>query len=153
MVYVSKKAAADHLGLNESVKSTCFPTSSALANSWNPMLIETSATLLGVEAVAEKVSVVLGPGVNIKRNPLAGRNFEYYSEDPYLAGKLSSSFIKGIQQNGIAASVKHYAVNNQEYRRMSINSVVDERALREIYLTPFEMAVKEGKNKDCHGIL
>lgn len=142
-----QKAAADHLGLNESVKSTCFPTSSALANSWNPMLIETSATLLGVEAVAEKVSVVLGPGVNIKRNPLAGRNFEYYSEDPYLAGKLSSSFIKGIQQNGIAASVKHYAVNNQEYRRMSINSVVDERALREIYLTPFEMAVKEGKTK------
>lgn len=142
-----QKAAADHLGLNESVKSTCFPTSATLANSWNPLLIETSATLLGAEAVAEKVSVVLGPGVNIKRNPLAGRNFEYYSEDPYLAGKVASAFIKGIQQNGIAASVKHFAANNQEFRRMSIDSVVDDRAFREIYLTPFEMAVKEGKTK------
>lgn len=142
-----QKAAADHLGLNESVKSTCFPTSATLANSWNPLLIETAATLLGVEAVAEKVSVVLGPGVNIKRNPLAGRNFEYYSEDPYLAGKVASAFIRGIQQNGIAASVKHFAANNQEFRRMSIDSVVDERALREIYLTPFEMAVKDGKTK------
>lgn len=142
-----QKAAADHLGLNESIKSTCFPTSATLANSWNTLLIETAATLLGVEAVAEKVGVVLGPGVNIKRNPLAGRNFEYYSEDPYLAGKIAASFIKGIQNNGIAASVKHFAVNNQEFRRMSIDSVVDERALREIYLTPFEMAVKEGKTK------
>jgi len=142
-----QKAAADHLGLNESVKSTCFPTSATLANSWNPLLIETASTLLGVEAVAEKVSVVLGPGVNIKRNPLAGRNFEYYSEDPYLAGKVASAFIRGIQQNGIAASVKHFAANNQEFRRMSIDSVVDERALREIYLQPFEMAVKEGKTK------
>lgn len=142
-----QKAAADHLGLNESVKSTCFPTSSAMANTWNPLLIETMATLLGAEAVAEKVSVVLGPGTNIKRNPLAGRNFEYYSEDPYLAGKMSAGFIRGVQSHGIATTVKHFAANNQEFRRMSIDSVVDERALREIYLTPFEIAVKEGHSK------
>lgn len=142
-----QKASADHLGLNESIKSTCFPTSSALANTWNPHMIETVATLIGVEAVAESVGVILGPGVNIKRNPLAGRNFEYYSEDPYLAGKSASAFIRGIQQNGIAASVKHFAANNQEFRRMSIDSIIDERALREIYLQPFEMAVKEGKTK------
>lgn len=142
-----QKAAADHLGLNESVKSTCFPTSATLANSWNPLLVETMATILGKEAVAERVSVVLGPGINIKRNPLAGRNFEYYSEDPYLAGKLGAAFIKGVQSHGIATSVKHFAANNQELRRMSIDSVVDERALREIYLTPFEIAVKEGKTK------
>jgi beta-glucosidase len=142
-----QKGSADHLGLNESVKSTCFPTSATLANSWNPRVVEMVASALGVEAVAEKVSVVLGPGVNIKRNPLAGRNFEYYSEDPYLSGKITSAFIKGIQLNGIAASVKHFAANNQEFRRMSIDSVVDERTLREIYLTSFEMAVKEGKTK------
>jgi len=142
-----QKAAADHLGLNESVKSTCFPTSATLANSWNPSMVEHIATYLGAEAVAEKVSVLLGPGINIKRNPLGGRNFEYYSEDPYLAGKIAAGFIRGIQKNGIAASVKHFAANNQEFRRMSIDSVVDERALREIYLTPFEIAVKEGKTK------
>jgi len=142
-----QKAAADHLGLNESVKSTCFPTSATLANSWNPSMVETVANYLGAEAVAEKVSVILGPGINIKRNPLGGRNFEYYSEDPYLAGKIAAGFIRGVQKNGIAASVKHFAANNQEFRRMSIDSVVDERALREIYLTPFEIAVKEGKTK------
>lgn len=142
-----QKGSADHLGLNESVKSTCFPTSATLANSWNPRVVEMVASALGVEAVAEKVSVVLGPGVNIKRNPLAGRNFEYYSEDPYLSGKITAAFIRGIQSNGIAASVKHFAANNQEFRRMSIDSVVDERTLREIYLTSFEMAVKEGKTK------
>lgn len=142
-----QKASADHLGLNESIKSTCFPTSATMANSWNTELVEDVAKALGHEALSEKVSVVLGPGINIKRNPLAGRNFEYYSEDPYLAGKLSASFINGLQSQGVAASVKHFAANNQEYRRMSIDSVVDERALREIYLTPFEMAVKEGKAK------
>lgn len=142
-----QKAAADHLGLNESVKSTCFPTSATMANSWNPLLTETVATLLGAEAVLEDVSVVLGPGVNIKRNPLGGRNFDYYSEDPYLAGKLSAGFIRGVQSQGIATTVKHFAVNNQELRRMSIDSVVDERALREIYLMPFELSVKEGKSK------
>ncbi len=137
----------DHLGLNESIKATCFPTSASMANSWNPLLAETMAALLGAEAVAQKVNVVLGPGVNIKRNPLCGRNFEYYSEDPYLAGKMSSAFIRGIQTHGISACIKHFAANNQEYRRMSIDSVVDERTLREIYLTPFEMAVKEGHTK------
>jgi beta-glucosidase len=137
----------DHLGLNESVKATCFPTSASIANSWNPLLAETMAALLGAEAVAQKVNVVLGPGVNIKRNPLCGRNFEYYSEDPYLAGKMGAAFVKGIQSHGISACVKHFAANNQEYRRMSIDSVIDERTLREIYLQPFEMAVKEGKTK------
>lgn len=137
----------DHLGLNESVKATCFPTSASMANSWNPLLAETMAALLGAEAVAENVNVVLGPGVNIKRNPLCGRNFEYYSEDPYLAGKMSSAFIRGVQTHGISACVKHFAANNQEYRRMSIDSVIDERTLREIYLQPFEMAVKEGQTK------
>jgi len=137
----------DHLGLNESIKATCFPTSASIANSWNPLLAETMAALLGAEAVAQKVNVVLGPGVNIKRNPLCGRNFEYYSEDPYLAGKMSAAFIRGVQTHGISACVKHFAANNQEYRRMSIDSVVDERTLREIYLQPFEMAVKEGKTK------
>ncbi|MBM7453006.1 beta-glucosidase [Acholeplasma morum] len=142
-----QKAAADHLGLNESIKSTCFPTSATIANSWNPLIVETFSSMLGVEAVAERVSVVLGPGVNIKRNPLAGRNFEYYSEDPYLAGKISAAFIRGVQSNGIATTVKHFAANNQEYRRMSSDSVVDERALRELYLTPFEISVKEGQSK------
>ncbi|MBN2300439.1 MAG: glycoside hydrolase family 3 C-terminal domain-containing protein [Acholeplasmataceae bacterium] len=139
--------ASDHLGLNESLKATCFPSSASLANTWNPLLIETMATLLGAEAVAQKVNMVLGPGVNIKRNPLCGRNFEYYSEDPYLAGKMSAAFIRGIQNHGISACVKHFAANNQEYRRMSIDSIIDERTLREIYLQPFEIAVKQGKTK------
>lgn len=142
-----QKADADHLGLNESIKSTCFPTSATIANSWDPSLVEKMASYLGDEAVAENVGVILGPGTNIKRNPLGGRNFEYYSEDPYLAGKLSAGFIRGVQSKGVATTVKHYAVNNQELRRMSIDSVVDERALREIYLTPFEISVKEGKSK------
>ena len=142
-----QKAAADHLGLNESVKATCFPTSATIANAWNETLTELIGSTLGKEAVSEKVSVILGPGVNIKRNPLAGRNFEYYSEDPYLAGKMGAAFVRGVQKEGIATTVKHFAANNQEYRRMSIDSVVDERALREIYLTPFEMTVKEGKSR------
>lgn len=140
-------AAADHLGLNESIKSTCFPTSGTLANSWNEELIYQVGKAIGKEARDEEVGVLLGPGTNIKRNPRGGRNFEYYSEDPYLAGKLSASFVKGAQSEGIATTVKHFAVNNQEYRRMSIDSVVDERALREIYLMPFEITVKEGQSK------
>lgn len=142
-----QKAAADHLGLNESVNSTCFPTSATIANSWDESIVEKAAQHLGVEASAERVAVLLGPGVNIKRNPLGGRNFEYYSEDPYLAGKMSAAFIRGVQSQGVATTVKHFAANNQEYRRMSTDSVVDERALREIYLTPFEISVKEGKSK------
>ena len=137
--------AADHLGLNESIKSTCFPTASAIANSWDIELGEKIGRCLGEEANEQKVDILLGPGTNIKRNPLCGRNFEYFSEDPYLSGKMVSSVIKGIQSQGVNACVKHFVANNQEKRRMTINSIVDERALREIYLMPFEMAVLEGK--------
>lgn len=139
--------ASDHLGLNESLPATCFPTSATIANSWNPELGEEIGKYLGKEAVAQRVNVLLGPGTNIKRNPLSGRNFEYFSEDPYLSGVMASSYIKGIQSKGISACVKHFAANNQEYRRMVIDTIVDERTLREIYLVPFEMAVKMGKTK------
>lgn len=142
-----QKLAADHLGLNPSIESTCFPTAAALANSFDAELVKEVGKSIGEEAIAQQVNVVLGPGTNIKRNPLCGRNFEYYSEDPYLSGKIASSLIKGIQETGVSACVKHYAVNNQEYRRLVVDSVVDERTLREIYLTPFEMAVKQGKVK------
>lgn len=126
-------------------KAVCYPTAVALASTWNRELIKEVGEAVGEEAAFNKVDVVLGPGINIKRNPLCGRNFEYYSEDPFLSGKLASSMICGIQKNGTAACVKHFAVNNQEYRRMTVNAVVDERALNEIYLTPFEIAVKEAK--------
>lgn len=139
--------AADHLGLNESIPATCFPTAATVANSWNEELTEKIGDNLGQEAVAQKVNVLLGPGINMKRNPLAGRNFEYFSEDPYLAGKMAASMIRGIQTHGISACVKHFAANNQEERRMSIDTIVDERTLREIYLTAFEIAIKEGKTK------
>ncbi|MCM3700269.1 beta-glucosidase [Paenibacillus macerans] len=139
--------AADKLGLNEGVPATCYPTAATVANSWNVELGETVGEYLGEEAIAQKVSVLLGPGVNMKRNPLCGRNFEYFSEDPYLAGKMAAAYIRGIQSQGISACVKHFAVNNQEKRRMSIDAIVDERTLREIYLTAFEIAVKEGKTK------
>lgn len=139
--------AADHLGLNASIPATCFPTAATVANSWNEELGEIIGDYLGKEAVAQKVNVLLGPGINMKRNPLAGRNFEYFSEDPYLAGKMAAGMIRGIQSHGISACVKHFAVNNQEERRMSIDTVVDERTLREIYLTAFEIAIKEGKTK------
>ncbi|MHA7964238.1 glycoside hydrolase family 3 C-terminal domain-containing protein [Paenibacillus sp. CAU 1782] len=140
-------AAADHLGLNPSDPATCFPTAATIANSWNVELGERIGEMLGEEAVAQKVNVLLGPGVNMKRNPLCGRNFEYFSEDPYLAGKLSAAYIRGIQSKGISACVKHFAVNNQEEKRMSVDTIVDERTLREIYLTAFEMAVKEGQTQ------
>ena len=140
-------AAADHLGLNPSIPATCFPTAATIANSWNVELGEKMGEYLGEEAVAQKVNVLLGPGVNMKRSPLAGRNFEYFSEDPYLAGKLAAGMIKGIQSKGVAACVKHFAANNQEERRMAIDTIVDERTLREIYLTAFEIAIKEGKAK------
>ena len=134
----------DHLGLNQSIPATCYPTASGLANSWDEELLEDLGEHLGLEAASEGVSVLLGPGVNIKRNPLCGRNFEYFSEDPYLTGKMAAALIRGIQSNGISACVKHYAANSQELRRMTNDSVVDERTLREIYLPAFEMAVKEG---------
>ena len=135
---------SDHLGLNPSVPATCFPTASAVANSWDAALGEEIGAALGEEAAAQEVSVVLGPGLNMKRNPLCGRSFEYFSEDPYLAGKLAAGYIRGIQSKGVAACPKHFAVNSQETRRMASDSVVDERTLREIYLTGFEIAVKEG---------
>ena len=140
-------AAADHLGLNKSIPATCFPTAATMANSWNEALGEKMGTALGEEAKAQRVNMLLGPGTNMKRNPRCGRNFEYFSEDPFLAGKMAASYIRGIQSNGVSACVKHFAANNQEERRMSSESVIDERTLREIYLTAFEIAVKEGKTQ------
>lgn len=138
-------AAADQLGLNPSLPATCFPTAVSLANSWNTELLHTVGVALGEEAVKLHVNMLLGPGINMKRNPRCGRSFEYFSEDPYLAGKLSANLIEGIQSNGISACVKHWCGNNQEERRINSDSVIDERALREIYTTAFEIAIKEGK--------
>lgn len=137
--------SADHLGLNESIPSTCFPTAATIANSWNLSLAEEIGEALGQEAKELGVNVILGPGMNIKRNPLCGRNFEYFSEDPLLTGKLAAKYVKGIQKQGIAATPKHFAVNSQELRRMSNDSIVDERTLREIYLSAFEYVVKEAQ--------
>lgn len=148
---VRKQAGeGDHLGLNASLPATCFPTASAIANSWDENLGEEIGKALGEEAAAQGVDVLLGPGLNIKRSPLCGRNFEYFSEDPYLSGKMAAAYIRGIQSQGVYACPKHFAVNSQELRRMSMNSVVDERTLREIYLTGFEIAVKEG---NAHSIM
>ncbi|MBP3196698.1 MAG: glycoside hydrolase family 3 C-terminal domain-containing protein [Butyrivibrio sp.] len=145
---IRKQAGAgDHLGLNASLPATCFPTAATIANSWDTELGEELGKTLGEEAMAEGVNVLLGPGLNIKRSPLCGRNFEYFSEDPYLAGKMAASYVRGIQSKGVYACPKHFAVNSQELRRMAMNSVLDERTLREIYLTGFEIAVKEGKAK------
>ncbi|MEG1408981.1 MAG: glycoside hydrolase family 3 C-terminal domain-containing protein [Terrisporobacter sp.] len=138
-------ASADHLGINESVPSTCFPTESALACSWNRDLLKEMGVALGEECQAEDVSIILGPGVNIKRSPLCGRNFEYYSEDPYLSSELAKNQIQGTQSQGVGTSLKHFAANNQEHRRMTIDTIIDERTLREIYLASFETAIKEGK--------
>lgn len=139
--------ASDHLGLNASLPATCFPTAATVANSWDEQLGEELGEKLGEEAVSLGVNVVLGPGLNIKRSPLCGRNFEYFSEDPYLSGKMAASYIRGIQSKGVAACPKHFAANSQELRRMANDSVVDERTFREIYTTGFEIAVKEGKAK------
>ncbi len=137
----------DHLGLNASQPSTCFPTAAGIANSWDPELATQAGRIIGKEAACLQVNVLLGPGLNIKRSPLGGRNFEYYSEDPYLSGKMAAAFIRGVQENGISACPKHFAANSQELLRMTCDSVVDERALRELYLTNFEIAVKEGHPK------
>ena len=137
----------DHLGISASLPSTCFPTAATMANSWDVELGEEVGKALGEEAMALDVNVLLGPGLNIKRSPLCGRNFEYFSEDPYLSGKMAAAYVKGIQGEGVYACPKHFAVNSQELRRMAMNSVLDERTLREIYLTGFEIAVKEGKAK------
>ena len=145
---VRKQAgAADHLGLNPSVPATCFPTAVTVACSWDPALGEQIGQAMGEEAAAQEVAVLLGPGLNTKRSPLCGRNFEYFSEDPYLSGKMAASYVRGIQSNGISACPKHFAVNSQELRRMASDSVVDERTLRELYLTGFEIVVKEAKPK------
>lgn len=145
---IRKQAGAgDHLGLNPSLPATCFPTAATMANSWDPALGEEIGRALGEEARVQDVHVVLGPGLNIKRSPLCGRNFEYFSEDPYLAGKMAAGYVRGIQSKGRYACPKHFAVNSQELRRMAMNAVVDERTLREIYLTGFEIAVKEGGAK------
>lgn len=139
--------AGDHLGLNASLPATCFPTAAAVANSWDEELGQEIGTALAEEAVTMGVNVILGPGLNIKRSPLCGRNFEYFSEDPYHAGKMAAAYVKGIQSKGIAACPKHFAANSQELRRMASDSVVDERTFRELYTTGFEIAVKEGKAK------
>ncbi|MCC8023536.1 MAG: glycoside hydrolase family 3 C-terminal domain-containing protein, partial [Clostridiales bacterium] len=136
---------SDHLGINDSVKATCFPTASATACSFDPELMREIGAALGEECRQEDVAVILGPGANIKRSPLCGRNFEYISEDPYVTGEMAAALISGIQSQGIGTSMKHYAANSQETRRMSTDSVVDERALREIYLTGFETAVKKAQ--------
>lgn len=140
-----QEGAGDHLGLNASVPATCFPTAAGLASSFDRSLIARQASALAVEAQAHDVSILLGPGTNIKRSPLCGRNFEYFSEDPVLAGEMAASYIKSLQEGGVGCSLKHFAANNQESYRMGGDSLVDERTLREIYLRPFEIAVTKGK--------
>lgn len=137
--------AADHLGLNASTQATCFPTASTVANSWDEKLAEQIGSALGREAACQGVDILLGPGLNIKRSPLCGRNFEYFSEDPFFSGKMAAAYVRGIEKEGVSACLKHFAVNSQELRRMAMNAVVDERTLREIYLTGFEIAVMEGR--------
>ena len=137
--------AADMLGVHESRKATCFPSEVTMAGSWDVGLLEQIGAAIGEEAREQGVGLVLGPGANLKRDPLCGRNFEYFSEDPYLAGKLAAGFIRGAGAQGVGTSLKHFAANSQEYRRFTSDSVLDERALRELYLTAFEIAVREGK--------
>jgi beta-glucosidase len=131
----------DHVGLGGSLPATCFPTASAIASSWNPDLLRRVGEALAQEARAANLSVILGPGINMKRSPLCGRNFEYFSEDPYLAGELGVGIVEGIQSRGVGTSVKHYAANNQETDRLRVDTQVDERTLREIYLPAFERIV------------
>ena len=136
---------ADHLGLNNSVPATCFPSAAGLASSWDRDLIFRVGEALGTECQVENVAVLLGPGNNIKRSPLNGRNFEYFSEDPFLASEMAASHVKGVQSQGVGTSLKHFAANNQEHRRMSVDAVIDERTLREIYLASFEGTVKQSQ--------
>ncbi|MEH6944055.1 glycoside hydrolase family 3 C-terminal domain-containing protein [Bacillus sp. JJ722] len=140
-----QKGGADHLGINDSVPATCFPSAAGMASSWNKELIGKVGVALGEECQAENVAVLLGPGANIKRSPLCGRNFEYFSEDPYLSSEMATNHIKGVQSQGVGTSLKHFAANNQEHRRMSSDSIIDERTLREIYLASFEDAVKKSQ--------
>lgn len=140
-----QKASADHLGLFDSVPATCFPSAAGLATSWDRELVRRVGVALGEECQAEDVSILLGPGANIKRSPLCGRSFEYFSEDPYLSSELAAAHIEGVQSQGVGTSLKHFAANNQEHRRMTTNAVIDERTLREIYLASFEGAVKKAQ--------
>lgn len=135
----------DHLGMGESVEAICFPTASAMACSFDRDLLYSVGDALGEECVAEDLAVLLGPGINMKRSPICGRNFEYYSEDPLLAGELAASFVNGVQSHGVGTSLKHFAANNQENRRMSVSAEVDERTLREIYLSAFETVIKKAQ--------
>lgn len=139
--------AGDHLGINDSIEAVCFPTACATACSFDRDLLKEMGTAIGNECQAENLSVILGPAVNIKRSPLCGRNFEYFSEDPYLAGQMAAAHIQGVQSQGVGTSLKHFAANNQEYRRMTCSSEVSEQALREIYLAAFETPVKEAQPK------
>ncbi len=140
-----QEAEADHLGINESIPAVCFPTGVSMASSFNRELVKKLGETLGEECQAENIAVLLGPAMNIKRSPLCGRNFEYYSEDPYVSSQLASAYIKGLQSKHIGACPKHFYANNMEEKRMTASSEVDERTLREIYLAPFEMAVQEAK--------
>ena len=135
----------DHVGIGGSVPATCFPTASALGSSWDPQLARRIGEALGQEARAQRVAVILGPGINIKRSPLCGRNFEYLSEDPVLSGVLGAAMVEGIQSQGVGTSLKHYAVNNQETDRLRVSADVDERTLREIYLSGFERVVTQAR--------
>ena len=139
-----QKNVSDTMSINESLPATCFPAAVTAGATWNRELYRREGEAIGREALANEVSIVLGPGCNIKRNPLGGRSFEYISEDPYIAGHMAASFIQGIEGVGVGTSLKHFAVNSQEYKRMNGDSRLDERALREIYLAPFEIAVKLG---------
>jgi len=136
---------SDHLGIFNSVPATCFPSAVGLASTWNKELINRVGVALGEECQAEDVAIILGPGANIKRSPLCGRNFEYFSEDPYLSSQLATSHIEGVQSQGVGTSIKNFDANKQEHRRMSIDAIIDERTLREIYLASFEGVVKQAK--------
>ena len=133
------------VGLGNSVAATCFPPAVTAACTWDTELIEKEGKAIGEECLAERVSVILGPGTNIKRSPVCGRNFEYFSEDPLLAGKCSAALIRGIQSKGVGTSLKHFACNSQEAYRMVIDEIIDERAIRELYFPAFETAVKEAR--------
>ena len=137
-----QEGAQDCMGIAESRPATCFPTASALACSFDPELVERVGAAIGEETRRQGVDVVLGPGVNIKRHPLCGRNFEYFSEDPVVSGELGAAMVRGIQSRGVGACLKHFAANSQEHARMVSDSVVDERTLRELYLAPFEHVVR-----------
>lgn len=139
-----QEGAGDHMGLGDSIETVCYPTAAALASSFDREVLGKLGDVLGEECQAENIGMLLGPGLNMKRSPQCGRNFEYFSEDPYLAGELAASYIKALQEKGVAACVKHFAANNQETRRMSSSSNMDERTLNEIYLPAFETAIKKG---------